>query len=92
MVDPEVFEMETVNRRWNGRDDDKMTIHENGRFRRPEKGLARHEQFDMFGSAITDQLFVNVIGEIYKQFKCRENVSSMILIRVSKASRAVRIL
>jgi hypothetical protein len=33
--------MEMVNRRWNGHDDDEMTIPENGRAKRVEEGLAR---------------------------------------------------
>jgi hypothetical protein len=39
IVDPEIFAMAVVNRRWNGHDDGQMTIQENGRFGCAEKGL-----------------------------------------------------
>jgi hypothetical protein len=38
--------------------------------------LARHEQFDRFGSAIAGQLFLKVTGEICKPLKRMEKVLS----------------
>jgi hypothetical protein len=55
-----------------------MTIQENGRFGGTEEGLARHQQFNRFGSAIAGQPVVKVIGDICKPFKHMEKVSSRV--------------